>query len=67
VQLIWSAACASCAFPGLYEPVPLMMKDELGNVREYAQHGMDCSIRLYFVFSSLLTRSFVLLMYLEQA
>ncbi|KAL6080681.1 Lipase 5, variant 2 [Balamuthia mandrillaris] len=36
--LIWSAACASCALAGLYEPVALMAKDSEGTIRLY-QHS----------------------------
>lgn len=37
--LIWSAACASCAFPGLYEPVPLVAKDRFKRVVPYSHLG----------------------------
>ncbi len=30
--VLWSAACASCAQPGLFPPIPLMMKDMEGRV-----------------------------------
>ena len=33
--LVWSAASASCALPGLYESVQLMAKNEKGNVVAY--------------------------------
>jgi predicted acylesterase/phospholipase RssA len=33
--LLWSAACASCALPGLYRPVQLMCKDGDGRIRLY--------------------------------
>jgi len=38
--LIWSAACASCALWGLYEPVELMAKDHDGNVFPYHPSGL---------------------------
>lgn len=33
--LIWSAACASCAFPILYQPVELVAKNEAGELTSY--------------------------------
>jgi TAG lipase/lysophosphatidylethanolamine acyltransferase len=30
--LVWTAACASCAIPGLYEEVMLLRKDEKGDI-----------------------------------
>jgi TAG lipase/steryl ester hydrolase/phospholipase A2/LPA acyltransferase len=33
--LIWSAACASCALPFLFEPVELMAKDRNGAIVPY--------------------------------
>ncbi len=33
--LIWSASCASCALPLLYEPQELMAKDVAGHIRPY--------------------------------
>lgn len=41
--LIWSAACASCALPGVFEAVPLMAKDEKGAVIKY--HERDLKFR----------------------
>jgi len=38
--LIWSAACASCALTGLYEPVELMAKDYQGNIKVYHPSGV---------------------------
>lgn len=37
--LIWTAALASNALPGLYEPVELLCKDESGNVVSWAPYG----------------------------
>eukprot|EP01027_Heterolobosea_sp_BB2_P019247 GEZU01027036.1.p1 GENE.GEZU01027036.1~~GEZU01027036.1.p1 ORF type:complete len:545 (+),score=67.50 GEZU01027036.1:489-2123(+) len=37
--LIWSAACASCALPGVFNPVSLMAKDEHGNIVPYHPSG----------------------------
>jgi predicted acylesterase/phospholipase RssA len=34
--LLWSAACASCAQPGLYAPVGLMAKDFNGHIVDFA-------------------------------
>lgn len=33
--VVWSAAAASCAIPGAYDPVELMEKDEDGNIIPY--------------------------------
>mmetsp|Transcript_54943 Transcript_54943/g.128496 ORF Transcript_54943/g.128496 Transcript_54943/m.128496 type:complete len:598 (-) Transcript_54943:249-2042(-) len=33
--LIWSAACASCAFPILFQPVELVAKNEQGEIVQY--------------------------------
>lgn len=33
--LLWSAAVASCAIPGVFEPVELLMKDAHGNIVPY--------------------------------
>lgn len=41
--LIWSAACASCALWGLFEPVELMAKDENGNIVPYHPSGLKWS------------------------
>ena len=38
--LVWSAALASCAIPGIYAPVELMSKDEDGNIVPYFQRGV---------------------------
>jgi TAG lipase/steryl ester hydrolase/phospholipase A2/LPA acyltransferase len=35
LQVLWSAASASCALTGLYEPVELMAKDEHGVLHPY--------------------------------
>lgn len=41
--LIWSAACASCAFPILYQPVELVAKSEvLPQCRDYALRPRHC-------------------------
>jgi predicted acylesterase/phospholipase RssA len=33
--LIWSASCASCCIPGLYDPVELLCKNEYGHIVAY--------------------------------
>jgi len=45
--LIWSAASASCAIPGLYQPVPLMAKTKHGDIVPWnppGTHWVDGSI-----------------------
>ena len=47
--LIWSAAVASCAIPGVYSSVPLMAKNTMGEIVEYYADGMrfmDGSVKL---------------------
>eukprot|EP00276_Gloeochaete_wittrockiana_P017150 CAMPEP_0184338866 /NCGR_PEP_ID=MMETSP1089-20130417/7481_1 /TAXON_ID=38269 ORGANISM="Gloeochaete wittrockiana, Strain SAG46.84" /NCGR_SAMPLE_ID=MMETSP1089 /ASSEMBLY_ACC=CAM_ASM_000445 /LENGTH=1055 /DNA_ID=CAMNT_0026665711 /DNA_START=214 /DNA_END=3378 /DNA_ORIENTATION=- len=41
--IIWSAAVASCALPGVFPPVPLMAKDEDGNLVPYHVTGLKWS------------------------
>lgn len=33
--LVWSAACASCCIPGLFDPVELLCKNEYGHIVTY--------------------------------
>lgn len=40
--LVWSAACASCALPGLFEPVELMAKRD-GKIEPYHPSAMQWS------------------------
>lgn len=35
--LVWSAALASCAIPGVYAPVELLAKDEEGRIHKYLE------------------------------
>ena len=37
--LLWSAACASCAIPGIFAPVSLVAKNEKGDIVPY--HSLD--------------------------
>eukprot|EP00500_Bicosoecida_sp_ms1_P003676 CAMPEP_0203813622 /NCGR_PEP_ID=MMETSP0115-20131106/4822_1 /ASSEMBLY_ACC=CAM_ASM_000227 /TAXON_ID=33651 /ORGANISM="Bicosoecid sp, Strain ms1" /LENGTH=782 /DNA_ID=CAMNT_0050722497 /DNA_START=139 /DNA_END=2484 /DNA_ORIENTATION=+ len=41
--LIWTAAAASCAIPGVFAPVDLLAKDEDGNVVPYLSSGIKWS------------------------
>ena len=54
--LLWSAAAASCSQPGLYAPVPLMVKDLAGNIvplaQPYVRHSyQDNSVNIYIDFT----------------
>lgn len=37
--LVWSAVLASCAIPGVYAPVELMMRDRYGDITPYHPHA----------------------------
>jgi predicted acylesterase/phospholipase RssA len=37
--LIWSASCASCCVPGLFDPVELLCKNEYGQIVPYSSTG----------------------------
>ena len=41
LQLVWSAACASCALSGLFEPVKLMAKNSKGELMVYHPSGLQ--------------------------
>lgn len=38
--VIWSAACASCSVPGLYEPINLLAKDSNGKIFPWTPSGI---------------------------
>lgn len=43
---MWSAAVASCAIPGVFEPVPLIVREPDGKYAEehiWSRHGRDSS------------------------
>lgn len=43
--LVWSAALASCAIPGVYAPVELMKKDEkTGKLSPYMEGGAPIKV-----------------------
>jgi TAG lipase/steryl ester hydrolase/phospholipase A2/LPA acyltransferase len=42
-KLIWSAAVASCAIPGVFSSVELMAKDLKGNIQPYYPEGLKWS------------------------
>jgi len=47
--VVWSASVASCAIPGVFQPVELLAKDDAGEIRPYASAGhrwTDGSIEL---------------------
>ena len=46
--LIRSAACASCAITGLYDTVPLLAKDDAGNVVRWNPEGMNEYMNSFF-------------------
>jgi TAG lipase/steryl ester hydrolase/phospholipase A2/LPA acyltransferase len=39
--LLWSAACASCAVPGLYAPVELLAKNPQGDIIPYLREESE--------------------------
>eukprot|EP00003_Mantamonas_plastica_P011190 TRINITY_DN2078_c0_g2_i2.p1 TRINITY_DN2078_c0_g2~~TRINITY_DN2078_c0_g2_i2.p1 ORF type:complete len:567 (-),score=160.53 TRINITY_DN2078_c0_g2_i2:355-2055(-) len=41
--LVWSAACASCALPGLYESVELLAKTKTGHIVPWMASGLKWS------------------------
>ena len=41
--LIWTASLASCAIPGVFEPVELLCKDEDGTMKPYYNRGVKWS------------------------
>jgi hypothetical protein len=45
--LVWSAALASCAIPGIYAPVELLKKDETGKLSPYMEGGAPIKVRHY--------------------
>ncbi|KAA0157242.1 hypothetical protein FNF29_00594 [Cafeteria roenbergensis] len=47
--VVWSASVASCAIPGVFQPVELMAKDDTGRIRPYTSAGQrwtDGSVEL---------------------
>ena len=49
LQLLWSAACASCAIPGIFAPVSLVAKNEKGDIVPYHSLGGFFGVQFHHV------------------